>query len=462
MVEKGGEMKIESEKEIKSPLISLCENENLRLEYIKYIIEKGCEINQCITIHQCYQPRSYTLYDALNLVCKSEKIDLEVIKFLIENKIDVNFLNEKDKKKSIDYALLNEKCVDEEILKYLIENKCDPNWSPNNNPILKLLTRKEFPIHLVQVLVEYGSDIHFLDPYQSNLLHYICKSKNINFENFKYFIEKKIDINHTNKENFSPFLHLCRNEKISYPILKCAIENNANIEDTIYFDQLLQNKNVTVEMLKLFHCIENYTQNDQYSPYFVALKNKNISVEILEFLFQKNFSLNAKKFDSTSPILDYLNQKKCKLEIIEFLIEKKSDINIYDSNKDTCLHLAAFDPLKEKILPLLIKNKANVNALNNKKQTPLYNYISASNSNYNYFNFFVENKADLNVLNSDEITPFLFLIKNKSPPFETIKYLVENKADLSQGIYNQGFISFLYHFYYLLFYFIIQFFFTIF
>jgi ankyrin repeat protein len=101
--------------------------------------------------------------------------------------------------------------------------------------------------------------------------------------------------------------------------------------------------------------------------------------------------------------------------IVKILLDYGARLNIYDSNKNTPLHIACLDG-KDEIVKLFINHNPNIiKAINNEKQTPFHMSI-LSNSNH-ILNILLKSTTDQqSILNSQDIndrTPLMYAIELK-------------------------------------------------
>jgi len=119
--------------------------------------------------------------------------------------------------------------------------------------------------------------------------------------------------------------------------------------------------------------------------------------------------------------------------IAKLLIENGARLNIYDSNKNTPLHIACLEG-REEIVKLFIHNNSNViKAINAERQIPLH--LSILNNNNQILNLLLNNNTDYQyILNSQDInerTPLMYAIElNKT---DYIQKLLDTSMELQDG-----------------------------
>ena len=120
----------------------------------------------------------------------------------------------------------------------------------------------------------------------------------------------------------------------------------------------------------------NKSVDDNTMRNFLGILLSGSLGEISDFLMANNILLsNIKDANNDSPLHiilkdSSLNENK-KLEICSYLINKGANVNAYDRNDMTPIHIASQLQLGD-VLKLLLSKGGNVNSLNNVQQNPLH------------------------------------------------------------------------------------------
>jgi ankyrin repeat protein len=178
-------------------------------------------------------------------------------------------------------------------------------------------------------------------------------------------------------------------------------EPTATPKDMSLFDGIRQNNLELVQAALDKKLNVNDTNIDGYSPLLLAVRNDNLELvqklvaagadvkfatwqgtaalhiaatrghsEMVKFLLDKGADAKVKDSKDLTPLLCAIPTGK--IDIIEMLINAKSDLKATDTEfKNTALHTAALMGFKD-ICALLITNKAEVNAKNLMQKTPLH------------------------------------------------------------------------------------------
>ncbi len=114
------------------------------------------------------------------------------------------------------------------------------------------------------------------------------------------------------------------------------------------------------------------------------------------------------------------------VDIVSKFIKKTNiNINFYDQDGNTPLHVAAEDGNID-IINLLIKNNADIHAVNHFCRTPLH--YGVETDDIDIIRLFISNGANVNSSNEDFYTPFQLAITRGY--LDNIDLLIENNADV--------------------------------
>jgi ankyrin repeat protein len=120
------------------------------------------------------------------------------------------------------------------------------------------------------------------------------------------------------------------------------------------------------------------------------------------------------------------------------IIKKAKDINEADNEGRTALMYALADGLEHEIIQLLIERGADVNHFDKQKWTPLH--IAASYQNLEAVKILIENQADIDAQDKFGNTPLWRCSMNKEPNIGIVHILLKHGAnpDLKNNANNSA------------------------
>lgn len=348
----------------------------VELETVKFLIEKGADINL----------KDKSDQTPFNIACKYEKF--EIVEFLISKNNELNLnVNIKDAGKALLYiacthgnldamkfyiaqgisvhskyshkttTLLSIACKFNhfEIVKFLIENNVDINCMDcdSNTPLYTAC--KEGNLEIVQLLLpkyhNLNSCLNAKNRFNNTALHLSCESGNIDLVQFLFDNGANID----QDESWTPLHSACVNGSVE--IVKLLIEK-------------YQNLGISIDIKADFG----------HTPLFHACRNGFL--EIIELLIENGADVNV-KIDHGSPLIENMLYHSKNLDVIKLLISKGADIR-------NALHSVRNDI---KTIELLIDNGADINARTPSGGTPLH--FACMNGNIDVVEFLISKCADI-------------------------------------------------------------------
>ena len=224
----------------------------------------------------------------LRLFCHA---DLEYIKYVISKNINVN-VKDCEGRNCIHYACFYS--TDDEIIKYIINNyEIDSRsiiiiCSFRNPSLAKFVLDKE-NINLETVY----------DGSNNKLIHIICKKSVPHI--IKYIIDKNVDLEAANCENYRPIHYLCMNRY--FDCVKYLVEKGVNI---------------------------NAKTNDGNTPLHYACKYG--SHKIINYLIQKGANINILNNKGRCAI-HYIFKYQKDEQLLKYIIKETPNLIIYDKNR---------------------------------------------------------------------------------------------------------------------------------
>ena len=275
-------------------------------EAMKLLISKGADLNKTSIKLGKYTPLSY--------LCNQQNINLHLLKFLIENGADVNHGNIP----SLTY-LCQHYDINYEAFQILLDHGADINKG-SVTPLKLALTitckqesrffhhfirHKEINNDLVKFLIEKGSDVNQEFEYDGVIctpLAFLCKQDKTNIELIKYFIEHGADIN---KGNNPPFQWLCLQKEPNFELIKYFIDNGAD-----------PNKGNSPPLVVLYH---HATNDHELFNCIQYLLDHGADINI-EFTYKNDYRYYT-------PLMDLCNKSKINDKLIKFFISHGADVN---------------------------------------------------------------------------------------------------------------------------------------
>jgi len=216
---------------------------NSNMEAIKYILQKGCNINKknsagMSPLLEACKIQNFEIIDLLIenganineknnegsdcLYFASISNNLELVIYLVENKnINVNNLNNFGE--NVLFSLTNEKYFN--IIKYLISKNINLNCKDKHGKNILMEMSMENVIPIVEYLINLGMNINEKDNFGWTPLIYTCENQNIDLS--KYLIHNGANVNDLDNNNNSPLLISCKYHNKNF--IKFLLENGVKV-----------------------------------------------------------------------------------------------------------------------------------------------------------------------------------------------------------------------------------------
>lgn len=380
LVENGKIDIIESSKETRRQINSLCENAHVTLENLQWLSEK---------IDLQKNSNTYgnisNIFSFVDCLCQNPSISLECIQYLI--KCEVEFNNKKNDGKTALHYLCSNRSISLEIIQCLVENKImnlykkislsnfftdyrkddttyghvlfkNPYLSPeiakylieNNRTNLTEIERRELILNKI-LKEEFFSDKEDLklaiklfkkpEVFSAEMSYTICSSFAINDDRI---LPRKRQYDY----NLLQWLCLtCKNADAIECIAACYGENLYDVlklEDSFGRNCLqlaVLNECSSLRVVKFLidqGTLHDFQDNDKQTALHHACSNKNINLDIIEFLINKGCDLNQKDKIGKTP-LDYISKENqfCVETIKDYAYEKQTLMSDNDNDKISTL-----------------------------------------------------------------------------------------------------------------------------
>lgn len=432
------------DKDGKTPLHHVCENEKFSSNTIKLLVENKANLNLqdkdgAAPLHK-YLCRSDT---------KKNRLDL--IKVFYENKADLNLKNKYDN------TFLHYYNTSLKILKFFIKNGVDINlknkdgmvsWFPNSNG-------NNIPsVKAINLLTEKKADINESDHRQLTLLHKVCKNKNSTLTILGCLIDNKADVNKVDSKGYTPLhYYLQDNKNISFEFLKYLVDNGSDVCAKnkfgdmplhTYLGGIARNyrnyTSISLEIVKYF--IENgidINVKDESGNTFLHLVccARKVSLESIKYLVENKADVNAIGDKGHTVLQAYMKKiDDASLDIIKYLVANGASLNVIDEDGKTLLHLYihSFIKCSSNIIEYLIENSININAIDNNGDTIFHKYMDSDiDVSLDIIQFFLKKKANVNAKNKAGNTPLhIYMKRHGSILSDVVQFLADNQADINE------------------------------
>jgi len=298
-----------------STLMLLIKNHNYSMEeklsMIKNLIQKGIDIDY-INKKNGKSPLMYAIQER----------SLPMVKLLINHGANINYINKKCMYDSLFYAIFeNDITIAEFILKNDVYIKrCSEN---NKRLILKyIITYKSIP--WIKLLINTGLDLNDENNYSPLYYAIIRKSLSI----VKFLVENGANVNHTYQYSESLLITAIKYADlniIEYLIDQKATINFLNNQDFNEFNNILYKDSIKIKKLFNNKNINNNNSIRKIFYYFIQMMISYNDMSLLKFLVRNNIDVNIKNEDGNTPLIEAI---KCgSLEIVNYLIENGANCN---------------------------------------------------------------------------------------------------------------------------------------
>ena len=317
----------------------------------------------------------------------------------------------------------------------------------NSNRTLLMYRSINNDLKIVKFLVQKEINIHEIDIYGKNAIHYIDDPDIIRF-----LIELKIDIDLIDNERQTP-LH-CSIHSMNFKTAELLLEYdvNVNIKNlngytplhlTVHIGDDKYKEDVLKIISKLLKkgCNINEKNNDEENTLHLATKYRS-SLRIVNFLIENGIDMFAKDINGLTAL-----HHASKIKVINSLIDKGLDVNSLDNNNMTPLHWAVKKLRSLDIIKLLIERGANIHAVNNKNMSILHvgmrsqEECSLLADDPNVASHLINLGVNINLLDSKGYNALYLAVKNQAS-FEMISLLLEKGSDPNIIVRNNSILNY--------------------
>ncbi|KAJ5066264.1 ankyrin repeat-containing protein [Anaeramoeba ignava] len=289
-----------------------------------------------------------------------------------------------------------------ENFELFLKNGADANYkdSYQNTPLM-MACHYSPSMFKIDFLIESGADVLAKDYNGNTALHHFCKSGSSSFQFvdipnlMKIFKSKGLSIHDKNNKNEDALICTCTNFHVQDELIRYLIEDGADLNSfndskMCAFSLYLQNRNHSLEVIKLF--IEKGVKKEIIQSSFVNwIRNSDAirdchPLETFKFFLENNLLENKQKiiFDN-SQVLHYLidiySIKEDELnDLLGFFIKNGANSEVKTNRNENLLHsICSKHPSFVQLVKFLLTLNLDVNAVTNSKETPLSIICRSSN-----------------------------------------------------------------------------------
>ncbi|QOY53812.1 ankyrin repeat domain-containing protein [Candidatus Sulfurimonas marisnigri] len=405
---------------------------------IRYELTPTATLRKSVRKNEDHMGRKFYLYD-LNMVnnIQDDITDLwgglhtnPCLKKQSSSELYTNFLPKYVKKYTEDLTSSRQRPMKElkkhyikreEWLKQVTEscNECKPYQTHKERMVSKKKEAEKRLFRMAKKLepfkgINHLADINTIDSEGKTPLFYAIKLNNLYYLNL--FIKAGADIMHKDKYGKTIFDYF--DNDVPY-----------RIRNALWMERKkLKNPNFKVEKVltqygkKIVYTEKSYTDKDSWTELMHAVyKNDENKVDLL---LQNNINVNDYNNNRTTAL--HMSISLDNLNIMKKLLDKGANVEAKNRYGATPLFFAVSYENK-KALKLLLQYGANIHTKNNFKETPLlYAYHQKKASMINYL---IKNGSDINERNSNGETILFEAFKNGS--FKDVQFFLKLGADIS-------------------------------
>ncbi|XP_072376673.1 uncharacterized protein [Diabrotica undecimpunctata] len=303
------------------------------------------------------------------------------------------FLNMEDKDKTIDLISIN-------LYKNIIEKKFEPHKTLDFKTIENEHIKKSIKSIFDEIYYKFFKILDTSDVDENMLYEFEIITEKEGHSYFchrtyaEYFVAKHIcDLLKEDK------LTTELAEFITKEIFLSSVTHNINI----LIDNMLKTQDIRKHVFEIFGTITENIQNVQILK--LAEDKRNTILMLMLAKCSKCNGLYSYDEDNLTMRLTNKNEN-----VLDYLIKHKHHFKNIDSNKNTILHLAVLNNLKETVRSL-VKESDIINQKNNNGDTPLH--LAVEKGYKDQVQLLIENGHPADDVNNDNETPLLVAIRNK-------------------------------------------------
>ncbi|WP_432632612.1 ankyrin repeat domain-containing protein [Brachyspira sp.] len=343
-----------------------------------------------------------------------ENSDENIVKYLVEKGADINYKNEENGTTILYDAVLS---LNPQLVEYFLNKGASIEDAGKSDIYGNIITAAagskfnnnidKFPVDLILLEKSAENSAKIIDMIigktDKNLINETLDGKtsliiavgNSYLETAKKLIENGANVNAVDNEGWSALSYAVNNGDIE--IAKILLENNAKINGELLLAINSPIEESRIDMMKLL--IENkaninYTDENGLNPLNIAIENGDI--EATKFLITNKANLNILTSDGISLIGHAISQNN--MDLLQILIENGADINYSGEDSQLATPLMTASRLGfDNVVRILLTRNANINAVDINGNTALH--TAAGNSQLSVIKLLLEKNPNLDVQN---------------------------------------------------------------
>lgn len=262
-------------------------------------------------------------------------------------------------------------------------------------------------LNMVELLLEKDADIDVTDNEGDTLLH--AAVRNGNKPIVQLLIERGLYIDEKNNEGRTPLMLAAISSRAD--IAKYLVEQGADVRirddnGNNAFKYAVTGGNKQLISLLMDESAEEKTNYGNNALHIAVLSGSLESVKAV--IAENPEMMNERNDKGQTPI--FIAAENNKYVIVKQLLEAGADINLYDNNSRTILHLSVlYNNLAS--IKLLVEHNVEIDATDSNGNTPLM--LAVKNRKAESAYYLLECGADTNILNDEGKSVYDYAVKNK-------------------------------------------------
>lgn len=262
-------------------------------------------------------------------------------------------------------------------------------------------------LNMFEMLLEKGADIDVTDNVGDTLLHAAVKSGNKSI--IQLLLDRGVYIDEKNNDGRTPLMIAAIKSRAD--IAKYLVEQGADISvrddnGNNAFKYAVTGGNKQLIALLMDESADEKSKNGNNALHMAVSAG---SLEAVKAVIAENPELmNERNDKGQTPIFTAAENNK--YVIMKELVEAGSDINLYDNDSRTILHISAlYNNLAS--IKMLVEHNVEIDVTDSNGNTPLL--LAVENRNTESAYYLIECGADIKILNDEGKSVYDYAIKNK-------------------------------------------------
>ena len=195
--------------------------------------------------------------------------------------------------------------------------------------------------------MENKGDLNIRDKDYNNVLDYACFNKNFKFEDLKFLLNKKAQLN-VKKSGPGTLHKYLENSNVQYDCFsyflekKCPVNSpDKNLNSVLHLSTI--NEHMNHKCYQLLFSIKklkvNITNKEGNSALHLLCDKTNLNLDLFRLFFKQKFDVNLKNNYGKSPLYKLCSNKNIQLDILKFMLENGCDPTPQNNTSNSCVSL---------------------------------------------------------------------------------------------------------------------------